>query len=309
MSVIFWLIFALGVTFAVVYYFYPAYLVALVVGLVRKWGRLSVKSVVVDDITWPYLEGGPLDGEVVVMVHGFGGDKNNWPLYARYFTKRYRVIAPDLPGFGENVRDPDLSYGGAAQTERLHAFLAELGLENIHLAGNSMGGFIALNYALTYPDKLKSLTLIDNAGVTSTNKSELEIAIDNGENPLVATSLEDFDRLLDFIMHKRIPSPRFMKEALLAVQIRYRDLLDAIFWEILDEALHDSLTDCLGDVSTPTLVIWGRHDRLIDVSCAEVMAASIPNNKIVIFEDAGHIPMIEKPRESALHHLELIAGL
>jgi pimeloyl-ACP methyl ester carboxylesterase len=309
MSVIFWLIFALGVTFAVVYYFYPAYLVASVVGLVRKWGRLSVKSVVVDDITWPYLEGGPLDGEVVVMVHGFGGDKNNWPLYARYFTKRYRVIAPDLPGFGENVRDPDLSYGGAAQTERLHAFLAELGLENIHLAGNSMGGFIALNYALTYPDKLKSLTLIDNAGVTSTNKSELEIAIDNGENPLVATSLEDFDRLLDFIMHKRIPSPRFMKEALLAVQIRYRDLLDAIFWEILDEALHDSLTDRLGDVSTPTLVIWGRHDRLIDVSCAEVMAASIPNNKIVIFEDAGHIPMIEKPRESALHHLELIAGL
>jgi pimeloyl-ACP methyl ester carboxylesterase len=100
-----------------------------------------------------------------------------------------------------------------------------------------------------------------------------------------------------------------MKEALLAVQIRYRDLLDAIFWQIIDEALHDSLTDRLGDVSTPTLVIWGRHDRLIDVSCAEVMAASIPNNKIVIFEDAGHIPMIEKPRESALHHLELIAGL
>jgi pimeloyl-ACP methyl ester carboxylesterase len=309
MSVFLWLLLAVGVAFAGLYFLYPAGLVLIVVGLVRKRGRLSVKSVVVDDITWPYLEGGPPDGEVVVMLHGFGGDKNNWPLYARYFTKRYRVIAPDLPGFGDNVRDPDLSYGGAAQTERLHAFFAELGLEKIHLAGNSMGGFIALNYALTYPDKLKSLTLIDNAGVTSTNKSELEIAIDNGENPLVATSLEDFDRLLDFIMHKRIPSPRFMKEALLAVQIRYRDLLDGIFWEIIDEALHDSLTDRLGEVSTPTLIIWGRHDRLIDVSCAEVMAASIPNNKIVIFEDAGHIPMIEKPRESALHHLELIAGL
>ena len=309
MNQVLWLLLGLAVVFAVIYYLYPATLVALIIGLVRKWGRLSESSVVVDGITWPYLEGGPPDGEVVVMVHGFGGDKNNWPLYARYFTKRYRVIAPDLPGFGDNVRDPDLSYGGAAQTERLHAFFTELGLENVHLAGNSMGGFIALNYSLTYPEKLKSLTLIDNAGVTSTHKSELEIAIDNGENPLVATSLEDFDRLLDFIMHKRIPSPRFMKEALLAVQIRYRDLLDGIFWEIIDEALHDSLTDRLGDVSTPTLVIWGRHDRLIDVSCAEVMAASIPNNKIVIFEDAGHIPMIEKPRESALHHLELIAGL
>jgi len=308
MNQLLWSLLGLAVVFAVIYYLYPATLVALIIGLVRKWGRLSEYSVVVDGITWPYLEGGPPDGEVVVMVHGFGGDKNNWPLYARYFTKRYRVIVPDLPGFGDNVRDPDLNYGGAAQTERLHAFFAKLGLENIHLAGNSMGGFIALNYSLTYPEKLKSLTLIDNAGVTSTHKSELEIAIDNGENPLVATSLEDFDRLLDFIMHKRIPSPRFMKEALLAVQIRYRDLLDAIFWEILDEALHDSLTDRLGDVSTPTLVIWGRHDRLIDVSCAEVMAASIPNNRIVIFEDAGHIPMIEKPRESALHHLDFIAA-
>ena len=309
MSQLLWLLLGLAVVFAVIYNLYPATLVALLIGLVRKWGRLSANSVVVDGITWPYLDGGPPDGEVVVMVHGFGGDKNNWPLYARYFTKRYRVIAPDLPGFGDNVRDPDLNYGGAAQTERLHAFFTELGLENIHLAGNSMGGFIALNYALSYPEKLKSLTLIDNAGVTSTHKSELEIAIDNGENPLVATSLEDYDRLLDFIMHKRIPSPRFMKEALVAVQIRYRDLLDAIFWQIIDEALHQSLTDRLGEVSTPTLVIWGRHDRLIDVSCAEVMAASIPNNKIVIFEDAGHIPMIEKPRESALHHLELIAGL
>ena len=306
---ILWLILFVVVAIGGLRLFAPERLVALTIGLVRQWGRMSAKTVVADGITWPYLEGGPPDGEVVVMVHGFGGDKNNWPLYARYFTKRYRVIVPDLPGFGDNVRDPDLNYGGAAQTERLHAFFTELGLENIHLAGNSMGGFIALNYALSYPEKLKSLTLIDNAGVTSTHKSELEIAIDNGENPLVATSLEDYDRLLDFIMHKRIPSPRFMKEALLAVQIRYRDILDAIFWQIIDEALHDSLTDRLGEVSTPTLIIWGRHDRLIDVSCAEVMAASIPNNKIVIFEDAGHIPMIEKPRESALHHLELIAGL
>ncbi len=306
MNGLLWLLAILGLAFAGVYFFAPAYLVALTIGLLRRWGRLSLQSVVVDGISWPYLEGGPADGEVVVMVHGFGGDKNNWPLYARYFTKRYRVIAPDLPGFGDNVRDPDLNYGGAAQTERLHAFFTELGLENIHLAGNSMGGFIALNYALSYPEKLKSLTLIDNAGVTSTHKSELEIAIDNGENPLVATSLEDFDRLLDFIMHKRTPSPRFMKEALLAVQIRNRDLLDAIFWEIIDEALHDSLTDRLGEVSTPTLIIWGRHDRLIDVSCAEVMAAAIPDNRVAILEDAGHIPMIEFPHESARHHLRLI---
>ncbi len=307
MSVFVWLLLGFGVAFAGLYFFYPARLFALIIGLVRRWGRMSAKSVVVDGITWPYLEGGPPDGEVIVMVHGFGGDKDNWLLYARHFTKRYRVIVPDLPGFGDNVRDPGLNYGGTAQTERLHAFFTELGLENIHLAGNSMGGFIALNCALTYPDRLKSLTLIDNAGVTSTHKSELEIAIDEGENPLVATSPEDFDRLLDFIMHKRIPSPKFMKQAMLEIQIRNHDLLDAIFWQIIDEALNHSLTDRLGDVATPTLVIWGRHDRLIDVSCAAVMAAAIPDNRVVILEDAGHVPMIESPQQSAEHHLKLIS--
>ncbi len=307
MSVFVWLLLGFGVAFAGLYFFYPARLFALIIGLVRRWGRMSAKSVVVDGITWPYLEGGPPDGEVIVMVHGFGGDKDNWLLYARHFTKRYRVIVPDLPGFGDNVRDPGLNYGGTAQTERLHAFFTELGLENIHLAGNSMGGFIALNCALTYPDPLKSLTLIDNAGVTSTHKSELEIAIDEGENPLVATSPEDFDRLLDFIMHKRIPSPKFMKQAMLEIQIRNHDLLDAIFWQIIDEALNHSLTDRLGDVATPTLVIWGRHDRLIDVSCAAVMAAAIPDNRVVILEDVGHVPMIESPQQTAEHHLKLIS--
>ena len=307
MNWFFWLLLIAGIAFAGIYYLLPARLVALVIGMVRKWGRMSAKSVVVDGISWPYLEGGPSDGEVVVMVHGFGGDKNNWPLYARHFTRRYRVIAPDLPGFGENVRDPDWNYGGPAQTERLHAFLTELGLDNIHLAGNSMGGFIALSYALAHPDRLKSLTLIDNAGVTSTNKSELELAIDEGKNPLVATSMDDYDRLMDFIMHKRIPSPKFMMKAMLEVQIRNHDLLDVIFWQIIDEALKDSLTERLGEVSMPTLVLWGRHDRLIDVSCVEVMAAAIPDCTVVILEDAGHIPMIECPRETARHHIKLIA--
>ena len=133
-----WLLLVSGIAFAGIYYFFPARLVALVIGMVRRWGRMSAKSVVVDGVTWPYLEGGPPDGAVVVLIHGFGGDKNNWPLYARYFTKRYRVIAPDLPGFGENVRNPEWHYGGAAQTERLHAFITELDLDDIHLAGNSM---------------------------------------------------------------------------------------------------------------------------------------------------------------------------
>ncbi|MFQ6007070.1 MAG: alpha/beta fold hydrolase, partial [Woeseia sp.] len=198
--------------------------------------------------------------------------------------------------------------GVAAQTERLHAFCTELGLEQIHLTGNSMGGFIALNYALTHGNQLKSLTLIDNAGVTGTSKSELELAIDVGANPLVATSIDDFDRLLKFIMHKQIPTPKFLKKAMFEIHRRHFDFLDGIFWTIVKGALEHPLTDRLGDVAMPTLILWGRHDRLIDVSCADVMADAIPDNKVVVLEGAGHIPMIECPAESSRHQIAFIAG-
>jgi pimeloyl-ACP methyl ester carboxylesterase len=288
--------------------FAPERLVALTIGLVRQWGRMSARTVVADGITWPYLEGGPPDGEVIVMLHGFGGDKENWSLYARHFTKRYRVIAVDLPGFGENVRDPDWDYGMATQARRLRSFVHALGIDKFHITGNSMGGFIALYYALDYPEELSSLTLFDNAGVKSKKKSELEIAIDEKRNLLLTKTLEEFEQLLDFVMHKRIPSPKYMKQAMMQVQQQNYEFLDKIFWTLADEATEHTVTDRLSEISVPTLVIWGRHDRVLDVSCTEAMSASIPDNKIVIFEDAGHIPMIEKPGESALHQLELIAA-
>ncbi len=309
MTWLLWLLLAAGIALVVLYFAFPARIVVLIVGLVRHWGRLSAKSVLVDGVTWPYLEGGPADGDTIVMLHGFGGDKDNWLFYSHYFTKQYRVIAPDLPGFGENVRNPDWHYGAVAQTERLRAFLNELGIDRLHLAGNSMGGFIALHYALTHPDQLKSLTLIDNAGVTSKHKSELELAIEEGSNPLLASSMDDLDRLLKFIMHKRIPMPKVMMREMLDIFIRHYDFLDGIFWIIVEEALDGSLTERLGDVALPTLIIWGRHDRLIDVSCTEVMADAIPDNRVVILEDVGHVPMIEMPRETARHHIKLIAEL
>jgi pimeloyl-ACP methyl ester carboxylesterase len=306
MNIFFWLLLFAAILLAGVYFLAPQLLVALTVWLVRKWGRLTAKSIVVDGVNWPYLEGGPPEGDTVVMVHGFAGDKDNWSLYAHFFTRRFRVIAPDLPGFGQNVRNADWDYRGAAQTERLRAFLERMRIDKFHLTGNSMGGYIALNYALHYPERVKTLTLIDNAGVTSRNKSELELAIDEGRNPLVAKTLDEFDGLLNFVMQKRIPSPAFMMRAMFAVQRRHYELLDRIFWAFADEALQHNLTERLGDVVMPTLIIWGRHDRLIDVSCAEAMAAAIPDNRLVILEDVGHVPMIESPAEAARHQISLI---
>lgn len=288
------------IALAILYFAFPERLVALMRALVRRRGRLVRKSITVEGRTWPYLEGGDPSKPALVMVHGFGGDKDNWSFYAAGLTRDYRLIAPDLPGFGENDRDPALPYDIESQAARLKGFLDALGLDRPHLGGNSMGGWIALQFALDYPDRLRSLTLLNNAGVTGADESELQkLAADRDYNPLVVANLQDADRLVAFVVHKPVYVPARLKPVVYGDALKYRDLLDKIFWVIADEMEAKPLNDRLGEVQVPTLIIWGRHDRLIDVSCVAVLENGIANSRSHVFDHVAHVPMIEDPKATA----------
>jgi abhydrolase domain-containing protein 6 len=289
------------------YIFAPGLLFRQVQAAIRRKSGLSRKAIVVEGIEWPYLEGGPKDGDVIVLVHGFGADKDHWSLYARHLTDRYRVIAPDLPGFGENDLSQDRDYAIKAQTDRLIRFLDQLGISKCHLGGNSMGGYIALQAALDHPDRLKSLTLLNNAGVVGTRESELQQAAQRGENPLVMRQLSDVDQLMAFVMHRPRPLPGQFKKVMFADSRRREALLDRIFAAIVEDSLNNPATDRLGHVKAPTLIVWGRHDRLIDVSCVDVLKSGIQGSESVIFEHLGHLPMMEDPAALAQSHLPFLA--
>ena len=300
MKILLVLIFAPLIALALLYFVFPGRLVALMRGLMRRRGRLVQKSVTVDGRVWPYLEGGDPSKPVLVMVHGFGADKDHWSFYAPWMTRDYRLIAPDLPGFGDNDRDPTLPFDIASQTARLKAFLDALGIERPHLGGNSMGGWIALRFAIDYPDRLRTLTLLNNAGVLGANDSELQrLAADRDYNPLVLANIEDADRLVEFVVHKPVRVPARLKPAVYADALRYRDLLDKIFWVIADEMEAKPLNDALAGVTVPTLIIWGRHDKLIDVSCVAVLEAGIAGSRSHVFDHVAHVPMIEDPKATA----------
>jgi pimeloyl-ACP methyl ester carboxylesterase len=273
----------------------------------RGKGGLVQKSVRVGDMTWPYLEGGNPAGKALVLVHGFGGDKDNWSFYAPYVKQDYRLIFPDLPGFGENDRSMTPDHSIAVQAERLRDFLTALGIGTCHLGGNSMGGAIALRFALDFPERLHSLTLFNNAGVIGTEESELQQLVEQGESPLVPRTMADIDRLLAFVVYKPRWVPHQFKRVMFGEMKRHEALLDKIFNQIAADALEKPLNDRLGEIELPTQIIWGRHDRLLDVTCAVVQHQGIPHSELVIFEDVGHVPMIEKPRETARHHLAFLA--
>jgi len=289
------------------YWLFPNQLVRLAIAAGRRSARLRANMVIVDGDEWHYLEGGPDGADTILLVHGFGTDKDSWLLYARELTRRFRVIAPDLPGHGETARHFDRDYTVSAQTVRLRTFVDALGLDNFHIVGNSMGGHISGLYALAHPAQLKTLALFNNAGVDVPTKSELVQAIDEGKNPLVVSTLEELEQMMAMVTYRKIWMPGFIKRFAYRRAAADREFLDYVFWSIVEESPHIFLNDRLSEISVPTLILWGRHDNLIDVSCVDVLAAAIPDNASVILEETGHAPMIEHPKVTAQHHINFIA--
>ncbi len=253
-----------------------------------------------------YLEGG--SGDTLLLLHGFGGDKDNWPLVARYLTRQFHVIAPDLPGFGDSTRDPASTYGWADQMERVHAFMESLNLrEPIHVGGNSMGGAIAGLYAARHPDRVKSLWLIDPAGVSGARQSELLRLLAQGENPMLVGNAGQFDRLIAMLFVHPPTIPRSLIPALVRARAAQREFNQKIFQDLRNAPL--SLDGELSGSRVPTLITWGDQDRLVDVSGAEVLRAGMLQAQVAILKSVGHVPMIEVPEATAAGFLNFQAGL
>jgi pimeloyl-ACP methyl ester carboxylesterase len=274
----------------------------------RYRSGLDARTTVFDGATWHYLEGGPADAPVLLLLHGFGGDKDNWTRFSASLTDRYRVIAPDLPGFGESARDPDRDYSLRAQRNWLATFAGALNLKRFHIGGNSMGGHIAALYAHQHPEQVMSIALFNNAGIASPNPSEMWLAVERGENPLLVSSPQDFDRLLGFASYKRPFIPWPAKAVLAKRSFENVDFNRRIFNRYKDDR-SIGLERLLPDIEQPVLIIWGEFDRVLDVSSVDVMRPLLPQATVVIMKNTGHIPMIERPAETAGYYLEFLDRL
>jgi pimeloyl-ACP methyl ester carboxylesterase len=280
--------------------FAPELMTRLGLGAERRFSGLSTRSAKVGGLDMPYLEGGK--GEVLMLVHGFAGDKDNFTRIARFLTPRYRVLIPDLPGFGDGTRDPSLSYSMAEQVARLHALLTHLGVTRVHLGGNSMGGFIAALFAATYPDMVGSVWLIDAAGTEAAHQTTLLLHYEKtGEMPLLVRQEADFDTLLASTMHKAPFVPRFVIKVMARRAVRDFALHTQIFKQL---ATSQPLESMYQKLATPALIVWGEHDKILHLDGAPALALLFPDSKVRIMPGLGHLPMFEAPMATAQDYLE-----
>ncbi|MBV1774663.1 alpha/beta fold hydrolase [Burkholderiaceae bacterium DAT-1] len=265
--------------------------------LARRMAGMKRHATGIDGHEVVYYESGLHDAPVVLLLHGFGGDSLNWYRLAKRLRKQYRLIMPDLPGFGETGVLPGKSYAIPAQIQRLKDFVDVLKLGRFHLVGNSMGGYLAAAFAAEFPSKVMSLALFNAAGVDMPRYSPYVQAVLAGDNPLVVRSRKDFERLLALVAHRKAWMPGYLKEFYARERAASADEQEAIFKESFMQPM--MLKDKLPHVVAPTLILWGDDDRILDISSIQPFREGLPHAEIAVLPACGHLPMLEKPAETA----------
>lgn len=245
---------------------------------------------------WSYFDGG--SGEPVVLVHGFAANKDTWLELAPALTARYRVIIPDLPGWGASQRVEGEDYDVRAQAARLRAFINALGLTRVHLVGHSMGGHIAGILASRRNAPVATLTLVATAGVHF-NENDFARRVFAGETPFNASNVAEYDRFL----HEAFAEPPFLPERIQQVLVdraQGSQAFQAALLERMRTGRYGYLLERrLPKIQAPTLVIWGDRDALLDVSSTETIARVKPDARIEILPACGHMPIMEREHEVA----------
>lgn len=273
-----------------------------------SWQRVDWRS----HQRWELVEGRAVNtiqlgsGPPIVFVHGLSGCWPNWLEQMAVFAESHRVISLDLPGFGHSPgKAGELTMDGYARL--LDSLLSGLGFPQATLVGNSMGGLIAAELAASHPSRVERLVLVSPAGL-STYRNRLAVttlpAIRRLQQLLAlgaAWTAQHSDRLAarprlrDAMLRGVVAHPSRLSSPLAAEQLRGAGT-DG-FLEALEEITDFDLRPRLALISCPTLVVWGTRDRLVPVRDAASFTELIPGAQQVVYEDTGHMAMLERPDE------------
>ena len=272
---------------------------------------LSKASVQIGDDHWVYAynDDAPRNAPTVVMLHGFTGSKENWFAVARRLRERYRVVVPDLPGWGESNRIDDANYGFLAQSERVARFLQAVSPdEPVVLLGHSMGGGIAALTAARHPERVARVALIDAAGVRFRD-NRFGIDVLAGRNPFAVYDEASLQRYLDTVFFDDAAKPTIPWPAD-RIYIARRTQDAAFEQAVLDRIGRSDERFLPGDdavrIRQPALLLWCRRDAVIDASALALYAQRIPQARRIMLEGCGHMSILEKPDAVANAVVELI---
>ena len=251
----------------------------------------------------------PPGAATLVMLHGFTGSKENWYPLAAKLRGRYRMLVPDLPGWGASERKPEDDYGFVAQAERVADFIrAQSPGKPVVLLGHSMGGGIAALVAARHPELVAKVGLLDAAGVRF-NDNQFGLDVLAGSNPFAVTDAQSLRRYIDIVFHREDAKPWIPWPASRGLIAKRKQ--DAAFEQSVLERIgrgpeRFAPGEAAAAIRQPALLLWGRQDAVIDPSALDLYAALMPQARTLLVDDAGHMALMEQPLTVANAVVELI---
>jgi pimeloyl-ACP methyl ester carboxylesterase len=241
-------------------------------------------------------------GSAVVLVHGLGGFIENWMYNIEPLAKEHRVYAMDLVGFGRSDKTP-LVKDMNTLVQFISDFMDALKISRATLIGNSLGGGLVLQFALRFPQKVEKLVLVDTAGMGRDVIVDFRLcSVPFLGELLIKPSLKGVEKL----WRKIVYDPALVTPELVKMCYELGTLPDAT--KSLLSVLRAGINLCgqrskltkpllkdLYKINVPTLIFWGRQDRIIPIKHATIAAAKIPNAKLIVFDKCSHVPMFEYP--------------
>lgn len=249
------------------------------------------------------------EGPAVVLIHGFGSSLLTWDAWARDLATDHRVVRFDLPGHGLSGPAPDDDYGIDRSVALIGALLDALGLERATLVGNSLGGLAAWRFAAARPDRVEKLVLIAAGGFVPPGAAY-------GQRIEVPPAFRAMRSVLPESMVRASLASMYGDPARLDPETvrRYWTMMrapgvrDALVRRLEDFTTEDPVP-LLARIPAPTLVMWGARDVMVPATDAARFAGALPDARVVIWPDLGHVPMEEAPERTLADLRAFLAGV
>jgi pimeloyl-ACP methyl ester carboxylesterase len=278
-----------------------------------KYGAPPSRFVNLGALTVHYRDEGPRDAPAIVLLHGSNSDLHTWDSWAAQLNKRYRVIRFDQIGHGLTGPNPVRDYRASAFVDTVDRLTTALRVQKFVIAGNSMGGWVAWEYARRHPGRVAGLVLIDAAGAPDDPNKRLPLGFRIARTPV----------LRDVMLYV---TPRSVVEKSLRQSVSNQAIVTPAmvdrYWELLRypgnrQATIDRFAtdrpqvprEQVACIAAPTLILWGAEDRLIPVASAQWFKSAIGNSRLIVYPGIGHLPMEEAAARSASDLQGWLAGL
>lgn len=264
----------------------------------EKWAYSNSQFIDIDGMPVHYRIDG--EGTPLLLVHGTAASLHTWEAWTAILKEDFKVISLDIPAYGLTGPNNDGVYSLEFYAKFLDTFVSRIGIDSFHIAGNSLGGAIAWQYTAMFPEKIDKLVLIDASGYPSQSKEPLAFKL--------AKSKIWSQVLLNFTpksLFRTSIEAVYYNDSLVDDQLinRYYDLYlrPGNRQAFIDRINNKSSVDnsLIKTITAPTLILWGKEDAWISVNNAYQFENDIRGSKVIIYDNAGHVPMEEIPVKTA----------